>query len=277
MNSSIQSSSVAITSAPNAATTLVMNSPIQSSSVAITSAPNAATTAVPSVMPTAITTGVDLTASSIPPENNPLPLPVHQFVSPFDVSLHFDNDDAFPTSLGGLSNEAATSNLAPGVFDPYPYPTSQPAQPAYNHALSADPSTATQGSAAETNPLKRSRPQDLSEEIRSAKRQKSDMFASSATGQQGPVYQTFQVGRSELERSVINPVGYGMAAGTNHGQSHVVSPSSMSFPVVNEEPTTNIDLSFLFNMYPRLPGMTDNEYQEYLQAKLASQLPSTGV
>lgn len=256
------------------------DSPIRPSPVVVTSAPNDAATAVPSIMPTAITTGIELTASSIPPANGLLSLPVHQFISPFDVSIspsHFASPNPFPTGSGGLSNEPATSDLPPGTFEPYYYLTDQPDPPSNNHALSANPSTAAQGSAEGTNRLKRSRPRGLSEENKRPKRQKGEGLARSAAGQQEAVYQASQVGHSEIEGPVINPVGYVLAAETSHGQSHVVISSSMTVPVANEEPTTDIALSLLLNIYPCPPGMAHNKYLQHVQAKLASQLPATGI
>lgn len=246
---------------------------IQPSPVVTTSAPNVAPTAAPIVMPTAITTSTDLTAP-IPPGDSLLALPIEEFISPFDVAmspLHFNGPNPLSTSSGRVS-----SNLPPGIFDPYPtiHFNNPLSSSANNHALVVSPSTAVQGG---RNHLKRLRPQDTQEGNQQSKRQKVGRPTNSTVPQHEPVYQAFQVGCSEARQSVISPVHYGAAAETNHSQSNGVTSSSMSLPIVNEEPTTNPNVDFLFKLYPRPPGMTNSKYMEHIQAQIVSRLPTTGI
>ena len=206
-----------------------------------TSAPDVAptTTSIAMLGATGITVGNDFTAPA-----NSLPVfPMHPFVSSFDTTLpplHFDGSNPFPTSSGGLFDDAAASNLPIGTFDPYQ--SIYPSSPANNHdhTLIVGPSTVG------TDRSKRSRPQETSEGKIQHKRRKVEKTAEHAVRQWEPGYQAFEVGRNKA-----------------------------SLPVVSEESTTNAEPPTVFNTVARPPGMTNREYVEVLKAQIARQFPDT--
>jgi hypothetical protein len=109
-------------------------------------------------------------------------------------------------------------------------------------------STAAQGSTANTNRSKRSRPQELQETgegSRKRNHQEVGTTASQAVGEQEPVYRGFTVGRDEVSGSASAPAPKEGEPVPNYGQSNV-------------------------NMLLRPTGLTDQEYIELLRAQLAN-------
>ena len=260
-----------------------MPPPIRPIPVVHTSAPDAAHTTAPIVIhgTTGITMGNDLMAPGTPPANSLPVFPTHPFAPPFGITLpplHFNPSNPFPTSSGGLFNEAAASDVPIGTFDPYHsmYPAVSSSSQANNHTLIVGPSTAAQRPAAGTDHFKRSRPQETPEGNSQPKRRKVEKTAKHAVMQQETVYQAFQVGRSEPGRSNVTPGQYEAAAEPNHGQSNGAILSSMRLPVVNEESTTNAGPP-PFNLLPRLPDMTDREYAALIKAQISEQFPDAGI
>jgi len=149
------------------------------------------------------------------PANNPPIFPNLPFMPIALPPFHIDGPSAFPPSSVGFLDEATVSNLPIGTFDPY-YSMNLAPSLADNSTFNMGPSTAAHGSAASTGGLKRSRPTETSEGDREAKRRKGT--ANRAVTQQEPVYQGFQVARTEAGRSVVTSVHNGVAGEPNHGR-----------------------------------------------------------